>query len=135
MKPSRLQNALKSLGRAPKCIKSLRPDPKIHEILENVGSGLPKIAKCYENPKNVNSFVTKSWNFDHWDGRKWKFTNFHSKINDSHWFPIEKHRKSTISIENQRFSTGNQRFPLNSYRKPWKTQIFLGKSLIPIDFQ
>ena len=53
MKPSRLQNVLKSFGRAPKCIKILWPDPKIHEILENVGSGLPKIAKIYENPKNV----------------------------------------------------------------------------------
>ena len=51
MKPSRLQNVLKSFGRAPKCIKILWPDPKIHEILENVGSGLPKIAKIYENPK------------------------------------------------------------------------------------
>ena len=45
MKPSRLQNVLKSFGRAPKCIKILWPDPKIHEILENVGSGLPKICK------------------------------------------------------------------------------------------
>ena len=53
MKPSRLQNVLKSFGRAPKCSKILWPDPKIHEILENVGSGLPKIAKIYENKKNV----------------------------------------------------------------------------------
>ena len=51
MKPSRLQNVLKSFGRAPKCIKILWPDPKIHEILENVGSGLPKIAKIYEIQK------------------------------------------------------------------------------------
>ena len=35
MKPSRLQNVLKSFGRAPKCIKILWPDSKIHEILEN----------------------------------------------------------------------------------------------------
>ena len=53
MKPSRLQNVLQSFGRAPKCIKILWPDPKIHEILENVGSGLPKNAKVYENSKKI----------------------------------------------------------------------------------
>ena len=69
MKPSRLQNVLKSFGRAPKCIKILWPDPKIHEILENVGSGLPKIAKIYENPKNVIFSSQNRKNFDHWDGK------------------------------------------------------------------
>ena len=63
MKPSRLQNVLKSFGRAPKCIKILWPDPKIHEILENVGSGLPKIAKIGENPKKCGFLVTKSSKF------------------------------------------------------------------------
>ena len=48
MKPGQLQNALKSFGRAPKCIKILRPDSKIHGILENVRSGLPKIeGNCF----------------------------------------------------------------------------------------
>ena len=69
MKPSRLQNVLKSFGRAPKCIKILWPDPKIHEILENVGSGLPKIAKIYEIPKNVIFSSQNRKNFDHWDGK------------------------------------------------------------------
>ena len=84
MKPSRLQNVLKSFGRAPKCIKILWPDPKIHEILENVGSGLPKIAKIYENPKNVIFSSQNRKNFDHWDG----------KIDSE--LPLEKKRNGSV---------------------------------------
>ena len=83
MKPSRLQNVLKSFGRAPKCIKILWPDPKIHEILENVGSGLPKIAKIYENPKNVIFSSQNRKNFDHWDGKIDSELPLKKKRNDS----------------------------------------------------
>ena len=51
MKPGRVQNALKPFGRAPKCFIILRPDSKIQEILENVGPGLPKIAKLQKPAK------------------------------------------------------------------------------------
>ena len=91
MKPSRLQNVLKSFGRAPKCIKILWPDPKIHEILENVGSGLPKIAKIYENPKNVIFSSQNRKNFDHWDGKidselpLKKMKRFCSQVSSSGW--------------------------------------------------
>ena len=80
MKPGRLQNALKSLGRAPKCIKILWPGSKMYfnpsaglQILGNVGSGLPEITKIYENPKNLIIFVTKSckfWSLG-WKDRFW----------------------------------------------------------------
>ena len=76
MKPGRLENALKSFGRAPKCIKTLWPGSKMYWnpsaglwILENVGSGLPKITKIYENPKNVIFSSQNRGNFDHWDGK------------------------------------------------------------------
>ena len=73
MKPGRLQNALKSLGRTSKCFKILGPGSKIlgpdSKILENVGSGLPKISKIYENPKNVIFSSQNRKNFDHWDGK------------------------------------------------------------------
>ena len=69
MKPGRLQNALKSFGRAPKCFKILWPDSKIHGILENVSSGLPKICKIYENPKNVIFSSSDRPEFDHRDGK------------------------------------------------------------------
>ena len=73
MKPGRPRNALKSLGRTSKCFKILGPDSKIlgpdSKILENVGSGLPKIAKIYENPKNVIFSSQNRKNCDHWDGK------------------------------------------------------------------
>ena len=99
MKPGRLQNALKSFGRAPKCIKILWPGSKMYQnpsaglqILENVGSGLPKITKIYENPKNVIFSSQNRRNFDHWDGKidslpihqkkkKW----FCSQVSSSGW--------------------------------------------------
>ena len=72
MKPGRLQNALKSFGRAPKCIKILWPGSKMYQnpsaglqILGNVGSGLPKITKIYENPKNAIFSSQNRGNFDH----------------------------------------------------------------------
>ena len=69
MKPGRLQNALKSFGRASKCFKILRPGSKIHGILGNVGSGAPKNCKIHENPKNVIFSSSDRPEFDHWDGK------------------------------------------------------------------
>ena len=69
MKPGRLQNALKSFGRATKCFKILRPDSKIHEILENVSSGLPKICKMYEIKKMSFFSSSDRPEFDHRDGK------------------------------------------------------------------
>ena len=81
MKPGRLQNALKSLGRTSKYIKMLRPDFKIHQ---NASAGLQNPLKCSgrrlgrspeasrdtpglpgncripKNPKNVMLGVTRS---------------------------------------------------------------------------
>ena len=63
MKPGRVQNALKPFGRDPKCFIILRPDSKIQEILENVGSGLPKIAKftkVHGKPMEINGNAQKN---------------------------------------------------------------------------
>ena len=66
MKPGRLQNALKSLGRTSKCFKILGPDSK---ILENVGSGLPKIAKFTKIQKTGFFSSQNRTKFDHWNGK------------------------------------------------------------------
>ena len=92
MKPGRLQNALKSFGRVQKCFKILRPDSKIHGILENVSSGLPKICKIYENPKNVIFFVLRSsrirsqgWKDRFWTPFEKKMKRFCSQVSSSGW--------------------------------------------------
>ena len=91
-KPGRVQNALKSFGRAPKCIEILWPDSKIHEILENVGSGAPKNCKIHENPKNVIFFVIRSsrirslgWKDRFWTPFEKKMKRFCSQVSSSGW--------------------------------------------------
>ena len=91
MKPGRLQNALKSFGRAPKCIKILRPDSKFQGILENVGSGLPKIAKFTKILKMLFFSSQDRPEFDHWDGKidselpLKKMKRFCSQVSSSGW--------------------------------------------------
>ena len=73
MKPGRLQNALKSLGRTSKCVKILQPGSKTlgpdSRFLENVGSGLPKIAKLTKIQKMWFFRSPNREKFDHWDGK------------------------------------------------------------------
>ena len=91
MKPGRLQNALKSFGRASKCFKTLWPGSKIHGILGNVGSGAPKNCKIIENPKNVIFPPQNRKKFDHWDGKIGsqlplkKKKRFCSQVSSSGW--------------------------------------------------
>ena len=85
MKPGRLQNALKSFGRASKCFRILRPGSKIHGILGNVGSGAPKNYKIHENSKNVIFFVIRSSRIR---SQGWK---------DRFWTPFEKKKKRFCS--------------------------------------
>ena len=92
MKPGRLQNALKSFGRASKCFKTLWPGSKIHGILGNVGSGAPKNCKIHENAKNVLFFVIRSsrirslgWKDRFWTPFEKKMKRFCSQVSSSGW--------------------------------------------------
>ena len=51
MKPSRLQKALKSLGRTSKCFKILWPEPKMLEEAPAETSGDPETLKKQVFPK------------------------------------------------------------------------------------
>ena len=51
MKPGRLQNALKSFGRTPKCFKILWPEPKMLEEAPAEMSGDPETLKKQVSPK------------------------------------------------------------------------------------